>query len=123
MLQWAWPCGIAFSLKLPAFAGKISMKTTRKIKILILGLLLGLPAAPATRADTFIVTTTNDTGAGSLRAAITSANGMPGGTNTIQFAITDPPAGVRTITPASLLPFITAPVILEGYTQADSSPN
>src|SRR5438552_1463580 len=96
------------------------MKTT----ILILGLLLGLPAAPATRADTFTVTTTNDTGDGSLRKAILDANANGADVvDTIQFAITDPPAGVRTITPASPLPFITTPVILDGYTQAGSSPN
>ena len=43
-------------------------------KILILGLLLGLLAAPAAQAATFTVTTTNDTGAGSLREAIADAN-------------------------------------------------
>src|SRR5437762_4870967 len=95
-----------------------------KTKILILGLLLGLLAAQAARAATFTVTTTNDTGAGSLRQAITDANANGAdGTNTIQFAITDPPAGVRTITPASALPPITRPVIIDGYTQAGSSPN
>src|SRR5437870_11257417 len=93
-----------------------------KSKILILGLLLGSIATQAARAATFTVTTTNDTGAGSLRQAITDANATDG-VDTIQFAITDPPAGVRTITPASSLPFITTPVILDGYTQAGSSPN
>src|SRR3989442_1071159 len=95
-----------------------------KTKILILGLLIGLLAAQAGWAATFTVTTTNDTGAGSLRQAITDANANGAdGTNMIQFAITDPPAGVRTITPASALPFITTPVIVDGYTQAGSSPN
>src|SRR5437879_6637928 len=93
-----------------------------KTKILILGLLLGLLPVQAARAATFTVTTTNDTGAGSLRQAITDANATDG-VDTIQFAITDPPAGVRTITPASSLPFITTPVIIDGYTQAGSSPN
>src|SRR5437879_8054488 len=93
-----------------------------KTKILILGLLIGLPAAQAAPPATFTVTTTNDTGAGSLRQAITDANATDG-VDTIQFAITDPPAGVRTITPASPLPFITTPVIIDGYTQAGSSPN
>src|SRR5438876_11580480 len=100
------------------------MKTTRKTTMLILGLLLGLLAARAALGATFTVTTTNDTGAGSLRHAIADANANGAdGTNMIQFAITDPPAGVRTITPASSLPFITTPVILDGYTQAGSSPN
>src|SRR2546430_14702474 len=95
-----------------------------KTKILSLGLLLGLLAAQAARAATFTVTTTNDTGAGSLRQAIADANANGAdGTNMIQFAITDPPAGVRTITPASALPFITTPVIVDGYTQAGSRPN
>src|SRR3954471_15548394 len=93
-----------------------------KTKILILGLLLGLLAAQAARAATFTVTTTNDTGAGSLRQAITDANATDG-VDTIQFAITDPPAGVRTITPATALPPITRPVIIDGYTQAGSSSN
>src|SRR5438067_1009093 len=96
------------------------MKTTRKTTIFILGLLL----AQAALGATFTVTTTNDTGTGSLRQAIADANANGAdGTNTIQFAITDPLAGVRTITPASPLPFITTPVILDGYTQAGSSPN
>ena len=64
-----------------------------KTKILILGLLLGLLAAQATLGATFTVTTTNDTGAGSLRQAITDANATDG-VDTIQFGITDPPAGV-----------------------------
>src|SRR5205085_7860469 len=96
------------------------MKTT----ILILGLLLGLLAAQAALGATFTVTTTNDTGTGSLRQAIADANANGADVvDTIQFAITDPPAGVRTITPASPLPFITTPVIIDGYTQAGSSPN
>src|SRR5437870_6864957 len=95
-----------------------------KTKILILGLLLGLLAAQATRAATFTVTTTNDTGAGSLRQAITDANANGADVvDTIQFAITDPLAGVRTIPPATALPPITRPVIIDGYTQAGSSSN
>src|SRR5438552_16298734 len=93
-------------------------------KILILGLLLGSIATQAARAATFTVTTTNDTGVGSLRQAITDANANGADVvDTIQFAITDPPAGVRTITPATALPFITTPVIVDGYTQAGSSSN
>src|SRR5437762_6293280 len=95
-----------------------------KTKILILGLLLGLPAAQAGWAAIFTVTTTNDTGAGSLRQAITDANGNGADVvDTIQFDITDPPAGVRTITPATALPPITRPIILDGYTQAGSISN
>src|SRR5439155_2644256 len=81
-------------------------KIMTKISLCLSGLLATavLPCA----ADTFIVTTTNDTGDGSLRAAIASANATNG--STIQFAVTNPPAGVRTITPVTALPFITRPV-------------
>src|ERR1044072_1332076 len=70
--------------------------------------------------STFTVTTTNDDGPGSLRQAITDANASPG-TDTITFNI--PGSGVRTITPASSLPEIVDPVIIDGYTQPGSSPN
>src|SRR5213078_4664183 len=78
-------------------------------------------AASCLSLSAFTVTTTNDTGAGSLRDAINSANATNG--STIQFAITNPPAGVRTITPATALPPITRPVIIDGYTQPGSSSN
>ncbi len=71
-------------------------------------------------AATFTVTTTNDAGAGSLRAAITSANAVLGA-DTIRFNITG--AGVRTITLASVLPTITDQVLIDGYTQPGSSVN
>ena len=48
----------------------------------------------ATRADTFTVTSTADTGAGSLRQAITDANNHAG-SDTIAFDI--PGSGVQTI--------------------------
>ena len=60
----------------------------------LLGLALALVAA-SVGAATFTVTNTNDSGAGSLRQAILSANGTPG-LDTIQFAI--PGSGVQTIT-------------------------
>jgi uncharacterized repeat protein (TIGR01451 family) len=68
-------------------------------------------AAPAT----FVVTNTNDTGAGSLRQAMLDANARTGTLDTITFAI--PGAGVHTITPASFLPTITDPVVIDGSTQ------
>src|SRR5881394_2168704 len=73
-------------------------------------------------AATFTVTTTNDSGAGSLRAAITSANGTGGGTNLIQFNIL-PTNMLQTITPVTQLPTITRPVIIDGYTQPGASTN
>jgi hypothetical protein len=76
--------------------------------------LAGTLGSGAARAAQFTVTTTADAGAGSLRAAITSANGAAGA-DTIQFNIAG--AGVRTITVASALPTITGPVFIDGYSQ------
>jgi len=64
--------------------------------------------------STFLVTNTNDSGAGSLRQAILSANSNPG-LDTIAFNIGG--GGVQTINPASALPTITDPVIIDGTTQ------
>ena len=63
----------------------------------------------------FVVTSTADSGPGSLRQAILDSNAATGGTNTIDFAI--PGAGVQTIAPASPLPAITNPVVIDGTTQ------
>ena len=68
----------------------------------------------------FVVTNTNDSGLGSFRQAILTANANPG-PDTIDFAI--PGSGVHTISPASALPGITDPVVIDGYTQAGASPN
>ena len=70
-------------------------------------------------AATFTVTSTSDSGAGSLRQAILDANANPG-SDTIVFAI--PGSGVQTITAASELT-ITDAVLIDGYTQPGSSPN
>ncbi len=80
---------------------------------------LALPAAVAL-GNTYTVTTVADSGAGSLRQAITDANNN-GGSDTIAFAI--PGGGVHTISPASALPAITDSVTIDGYTQSGSSPN
>ena len=69
--------------------------------------------------DSFLVTNTNDSGTGSLRQAITDANAAAG-TDTITFAI--PGTGPFTIQPNSSLPTITDPVVIDGYSQAGSSP-
>ncbi len=63
--------------------------------------------------STYLVTNTNDSGAGSLRQAILDSNGNPG-MNTIDFSIG---SGVQTISPASALPTITVPVVLDGTSQ------
>ena len=64
---------------------------------------------------TFTVTSAADAGAGSLRAAITSANASPGA-DTIRFDIA--PAGAQTIALASPLPEVTEAVSLDGATQS-----
>jgi hypothetical protein len=76
--------------------------------------------AGAVVAANFTVTNTNDAGAGSLRQAILDANANAG-SDSITFAIAG--SGVHTITPTTPLPAITDPVILDGYTQSEASPN
>jgi parallel beta-helix repeat protein len=72
-------------------------------------------AGGITLADTYAVTTTADTGVGSLRQAITDANGHPG-LDTIAFNISG--SGVQTINVSTTsLPTITDPAVLDGTTQ------
>src|SRR5205085_2817947 len=70
-----------------------------------------------------LVTTTDDSGPGSLRQAILDVNADTGNpaADTINFAITGD--GVHTIRPLSELPAITHPVFVDGYTQSGSRPN
>jgi uncharacterized repeat protein (TIGR01451 family) len=65
-------------------------------------------------ATTFTVTNNADSGPGSLRQAILDANATPG-TNVIHFNVAG--SSSVTITPASPLPDITQPVIIDGTTQ------
>src|SRR5688572_29511357 len=65
-------------------------------------------------AATFTVTTTTDSGAGSLRQAILDANANPG-PDEIRFNISG--AGVQTINPLTPPPIITNTVHIDGYTQ------
>ena len=80
--------------------------------LLIAILLLGCQSI-ASAATTFVVTNTNDSGGGSLRQAILDANANPG-SDLITFNIG---SGLKTITPASGLPEISDPVIIDGTTQ------
>ena len=64
----------------------------------------------------FTVTTTGDSGPGSLRQAILDADSVPGLTVTIDFAI--PGTGVQTIESITPLPPITAWAIIDGTTQS-----
>ncbi len=81
---------------------------------------IGLFGASSTFANTFTVTSTADSGAGSLRQAILDANASVGA-DTIGFAIVG--SGLHTIAPASALPLITGPVTIDGYTQSGASAN
>jgi hypothetical protein len=63
----------------------------------------------------FRVTTTADSGPGSLRQAILDSNAATGGTNTIDFAL--PGTGLQTIAPITPLPPITNPVLIDGTTE------
>ena len=63
----------------------------------------------------FVVTTTADSGPGSLRQAILDSDLATSGGNTIDFAIPGP--GVQTIAPASPLPAITNSVLIDGTSQ------
>src|SRR6266550_1957473 len=82
------------------------------------GLFLLIPTLAG--AATFTVTNTNDSGAGSLRQAITDANAAAGA-DTIAFNISG--VGVQTINVLSSLPNIAAPLTIDGYTQPGSSAN
>lgn len=70
--------------------------------------------------STFLVSTTADSGPGSLREAITQANLNPGA-DTIRFDIRDPLVnGAHTITPRSALPAITDTVWLDASREPDA---
>jgi len=84
---------------------------------IVLAALLVTASAPAA---TYTVTSTADSGAGSLREAITSANGNPGA-DTINFNIVG--SGVHTIAPATPLPNISDAVTINGYSQPGASAN
>src|SRR5215831_20548565 len=75
-------------------------------------------AARFAAAATFTVINTNDSGTGSLRQAITDANGAGAGPHTIAFNI--PGSGVQTITLSSSLPAEVVPsggLTIDGTTQ------
>src|SRR5436309_2529007 len=67
------------------------------------------------QSATFTVSTTADSGAGSLRQALLSANLSPGA-DTIRFNLAGI-TGVRTIAPRTELPAITGPLSVDGSSQ------
>ena len=104
----------------PAWPRKMPTTSRLLSRAACLAAMICLALAPAAaRAATFTVTSTADSGPGSLRAAMTDANAAPG-FDTIVFSIPAGDAGVRpgtgvaVIRPATPLPRITDPVHLEG---------
>jgi hypothetical protein len=78
---------------------------------------LSLLLAATAPAATFTVTSTSDSGPGSLRQAIIDANDSANSTGvpaTVAFSIG---SGVQTITPLSILPNVAANVTIDGSTQ------
>jgi len=76
---------------------------------------LGLCLAFTAHALTVTVTTTGDSGAGSLRQAITDVNASVDSSNTIAFDISGAP--VHTIVLATALPTLDKQVLVDGYSQ------
>ncbi len=72
-----------------------------------------------THAATYVVTSTNDSGPGSLRQAIDDANASSG-TDSVYFDI--PGDGPHTIRPTSALPAVTDTVVIDGYTEPGALP-
>jgi hypothetical protein len=95
-------------------------QTLRSLTAALVFILSMLIIPQSTHAAGFTVTNTNDSGAGSLRQAILDANASPGH-DTIGFTI--PGSGVHTIGLLSVLPTITAPVTIDGYTQPAAQAN
>ncbi len=94
----------------------ISVRLTILSLVLLAAVFILLPHTA--KAATYTVTTTDDAGAGSLRQAITDANGNPGA-DTIAFNIAG--AGVHTIAPLTNLPSVTDQVTVDGSTQPGAS--
>ena len=96
------------------------MRLFRSGRALFAAALLATTSASFVGAATFTVTNTTDGGSGSLRQAILDAN-IAANLDTIAFNIVG--SGVHTIAPASALPAISAPVTIDGYTQAGATAN
>ncbi len=89
------------------------MRHARTPRLALLSLALALPAILS--GATITVTTTADSGAGSLRQAILDSNASVGVLDTIAFAI--PGAGVHTIAVTTDPPFVTDPAVIDATTQ------
>lgn len=90
-------------------------RALRRTVLIPLASVLLAAGACAAEAATFTVSNRNDSGGGSLRVALHSAN-VTAGADLIRFQIGG--GGVRTITPVTPLPEITETVTLDGTTQS-----
>lgn len=92
----------------------------RAFASLAAGIALCLAFPMTAAAATFTVTSTADSGPGTLRQAILNANAA-GGLDNIHFNI--PGTGVHNIALSTTLPGISSPVLIDGYTQPGASAN
>jgi hypothetical protein len=88
------------------------------VRRVALGLVASCASAGAAHAATFTVTNTNASGPGSLHQAITSANATAAA-DLIEFNI----LGIFTFSIGGVLPAITQPVTIDGYTQFIATDN
>jgi hypothetical protein len=110
----------AFPSSAASISGRSPLRNTRLRHTLIppessqIGSIIQVDTSTQGTSQTFTVTTTADTGAGSLRKAILDANENPG-LDYINFNIG---SGPQTITPGQFgMPEITSPVVINGTTQ------
>lgn len=96
----------------------VTAKSTNTLRTLF-ALVVVMVAAGAAVSEPFIVTNTSDSGSGSLRWAIESAN-VNSGSDDISFDISG--SGPHTIHLLSALPEIGDSVTIDGYTQSGASP-
>src|SRR5262245_15376464 len=92
----------------------MSNRTGRAALLLSAPLILGFILPLTAPASTFLVSSTADSGPGSLRQAILDANANPG-TDSIVFNV--PGSGLHTISPSTALPTISDAVTIDGSTQ------
>ena len=108
------------------YSGQCFAKRVARIGVRFAWLLCATIAASA-QADTFTVTNTGNSGAGSLRQAILNANAMQVTVGTlcaphsVAFAI--PGAGPHTIQPLSALPAFDIAITVDGYSQPGAVQN
>ncbi len=90
-------------------------------KLILRFLVVAMLCVASAKAAIYPVTTPADSGAGSLRHAITDANATPAVADEIHFAI--PGVGPHVINVLTPLPFVTSTVTIDGFTQAGASAN